>query len=106
VLAFKHIAGFAVVKRLGIPFDQGKILAIVVGVTAGAFLAGTGGNAVGRVKSPVGDEAAGDLRVAFQAFESGLAAKFMAGGTVCSSVQGLMCPRKGARGDLGETRPA
>ena len=39
VLALEHISRILMVERLDVPLDQGKVLAIVLGVTSGAFLA-------------------------------------------------------------------
>jgi hypothetical protein len=39
VLAFEYISRVLMVERLDVPLDEGKVLAIVLGVTSGAFLA-------------------------------------------------------------------
>jgi hypothetical protein len=52
-----------VVKGVRIPFDEGKILAVMVGVAAHAALTGTGFQAVCGVQATMGREARGDLVV-------------------------------------------
>ena len=87
VLAFKNVSSFLVVEGLGIPLDKGKVFAVVVGMAAGAFLTGALRDVIGCVKSSMGRQAAGDFRVAFQAFERRLAAEFVTDGAVGGSVQ-------------------
>ena len=93
VLALQHISGLVMVERLGVPLDERKILPVVFGVAACAFLARSGRNVVGGVESPVSLEAAGNLSMAFQTFEGGLTAELVATGTIRRSVKRLMRPR-------------
>ena len=93
VLAFQDIPGFFVVEGLGVPLDEGKVFAIVVGVAASTFLARAGGDVIGCVKSPMRFEPARNFRMAFQALEGCLAAELVAGYTVGRSVQGLVGTR-------------
>src|SRR5215469_6403212 len=64
VLAFQDIPGLFVVEGLCIPFDQRKVCAIVLRVTAGALLTGPRGDVVGRMQALVSLKAAGDFSVA------------------------------------------
>lgn len=82
MLAFEQVSGFLVIEGLDVPLDQWKILAIVLGVTARALLAGAGRKVVSRMQPLVGIEPAGNFRVAVQTFERGLAAELMATGAV------------------------
>jgi hypothetical protein len=72
---FEKISRLAVVKLLlaGLPADQGKVLAIVLGVTRNAvFAARVVGENSGVIPAPLG-EPLPDLRVAVQAFQFRLA---------------------------------
>jgi hypothetical protein len=82
VLALKQISGFFVVEGLDIPLNEREGFAVVIGVAAGALLAGAGGYVVGRVKTLVHGNAAADFSVAFHAFEGCLAAKFVTAHTI------------------------
>ena len=93
VLALKQISGFFVVKGLDIPLDKGEILAIVIGVAAGAPLARMRGNVVGGMKAPVGRYSAADFSMAFHAFKGSLAAKLVTAHAVRGPTQRLMGPR-------------
>ena len=86
VLAFQDIPGLFVVKGLCIPLDQREICPVVLGVTAGALLAGAGREVIRRVQPPVSLKTAGDLGVAFQALKRRLAAKLVTSGAVRRSV--------------------
>ena len=90
VLAFQHVSGFFVVESLSIPLDEGKILAVVFGMAAGALLAGALGDVVGSVESLTGRKASRNFGVATQAFKSCLTTKLMTGGAVGRSVQRLV----------------
>ena len=86
VLSFQDVARLFMIKGLRVPLDDGEIDTVVVGVTLGAFLAGAGADPVGEVQALVGREAPCDLRVTFQALESGFpAGQFVAGGAVRSA---------------------
>ncbi len=94
VLAFKQVAGLLVIESLGVPLDQREIFAIVFGVAAGAFLARSGWNVIGGVKTLVGGETGRDLGVTVQTFQGCLAAELVATGAVGRSVQGLVRARQ------------
>ena len=93
VLAFKYISGFVVVERLGVPLNQRKVFAVVLGVALCALLAGASGNVISGVQAALGGKTAGNLGVAFQTFEGSLPAELVATGTVCGSAQRLVGPR-------------
>jgi hypothetical protein len=88
------------VERLDVPFDQGKVLPIVLGVTAGAFLDGSGRDVIGGVQAFVRGKTVGNFSVTLKTLESGLSAKFMTAGAVRGTVQRLMRTRERPRGDL------
>ncbi len=90
VFAFEHVSGFLVVERLGVPFNEREVFAVVFGVAAGALLARAGGNVIRGMQSLVGIEALGDFGVALQAFEGGLSAELVTTGAVRRSVEGLV----------------
>ena len=100
VLALQQISCFLVIKRLNVPLDEGKIFAVMLGVAAGAFLAGAGRNVVSRVQPRCGREPGGDFSVAVQTLQRGLPAKLMATRAIGRSIQRLMGPRKRSGGDL------
>lgn len=86
VLALKQVSGFFMVESLGVPLDKGEILAVVIGVAAGALLAGADWDVVGCVKPLVSRNAAADFGVAINAFEGCLTAKLVTTRTVGRSV--------------------
>jgi len=88
------------VEGLDVPFDQRKVFAIVLRVTARALLAGIGWDVIGRMQSLAGIEAGGDLSVAVQAFEDRLSAKLVATGTIGRTVERLMRTRQRPGRDL------
>ncbi len=94
MLSFQEITGLFVIECLRVPLDQREIFAIVLGVAAGAFLAGSGRNVVGGVQPPARGDAGANLRVATHAFQCSLSAKLMATGTVCGSIQRLVRTRQ------------
>lgn len=100
VLALENVPGIFVIEGFDIPLDQGKIFTVVLGMTAGAFLAGTARNVVGRVQALVSGEAGSDFSVTVQAFEGSLTAEFMATGAIGRTVEGLVGPRQRARRNL------
>src|SRR5579859_5190309 len=93
VFTFEKVAGVLVVKGFDVPLDQREVFAVVLGVAAGALLAGAWGNVVGGVKSLVSRKARRNLSVTVQALQGGLPAEFMAAGTVGRSVQRLVRTR-------------
>lgn len=94
VLSFQQITGLFVIESLCVPLDQREILAIVLGVAAGAFLARSRRNVVSGVQSPMRRNACAYLRVATDALQCSLAAELVATGAVCGSIQRLVRPRK------------
>ena len=53
MLSLQNVTGIFVIEAFNIPLDQGKVFAVVLGVAAGALLAGTAGNVVGGVQALV-----------------------------------------------------
>ena len=96
MLALENVPGVFVIEGFGIPLDQGKIFTVVLGMTAGALLAGTARNVVGRVQALVSGEAGSDFGVTVKAFEGSLTAEFMATGAISGTVEGLVGPRQRA----------
>lgn len=106
VLAFKRIAGLAVVEGPDIPLDYGKVNAVVLRVAGDAFLAGTWLEVITGVQALVRDHARRDLRMAIEAFECGLSPEAMTAGAVGGSVQELVRPRELAGRNLGQAEAA
>jgi len=105
MLALEQVTGFFMVELVGIPLDQGKVRAIVIGVSAHAFLTGTSGNVIGAVQAFFGGDARPDVGVATDALELWLtAADFMAIGAVHGTIEELMLAGQGAGRDLGRGR--
>lgn len=100
MLTLENVPGIFVIEGFGIPLDQGKIFTVVLGMTTGTLLAGTGRNVVGRVQALVSGEAGSDFSVTVQAFEGSLTAEFMATGAIGGTVEGLVGPRQQARRNL------
>jgi len=86
VLALQQVSSFFVVESLGVPFDQREIFAVVIGVTARAFLARSGWNVVGGVQSFMSGKASGYLCVTLQTFQCRLTAKLVTGCAIRRSV--------------------
>jgi len=86
VLALEQISSLFVVEALDVPFDEREIFAIVLGVAAGAFLAGAGRYVVRGMQTLPGGKPCGDLVMAFQTFQRGLPSKLVAAGAVGRSV--------------------
>lgn len=97
VLAFQQISSLFVIEGFGIPLDEREIFAIVLGVTAGAFLARTRRNVVGSVQASARRKPASDFGMAIQALQRGLSAKLVATRTICGTVQRLVRPGKRPR---------
>ena len=66
VLAFERVSGLLVIEAIRVPLDEGKILPVVLGVAAHAFLAGPRGDVIGGVQALVRRQARSNLRVAIQ----------------------------------------
>ncbi len=86
VLTFQQVSSFFVIERLGIPFDQRKILAIVLGVTSRALLTRSWGDVVGRMQAPVRRKPPGNFCMALETLQRSLPAKLVATGTICRPV--------------------
>ena len=87
---------------LRVPLDDGEIRAVVVGVALGAFLAGTGPDAIRGMQAPASRDAGGNLGMAVEAPEGGLAStQFVTGGAVRRPVEFLMGAGQGPGRDLG-----
>jgi len=91
VLSFKHVAGLFMVEILRVPFDYGEVETVVIGVALGAFLAGTGPDAIREMQAPVSREPGSDLGMAVETLEGGLAStELVTSGTVRSTVEFFM----------------
>jgi hypothetical protein len=97
---FENIAGQIVIKGLGIPFDQSKVLAVVLGVTLGTGVVISLGQFVGGMEAPARAQAAGDFRMTAQTFERGRGTELVAVSAVQCPIQRFVRARKGARGNL------
>ena len=86
MLAFQRVSRLHVIECFDVPFDERKILAVMIGVTTRTVFAGTRLNIVGSVQASAGRYSAGNLRVTVQATEGGRPAKFVASGAVRGSV--------------------
>ena len=101
VFALEQVARFFVIELIGVPFNKREIHAIVIGVTAYAFLAGTGGYVIGGVQSALGGDPRADVGVAADAAELRLtAADLVAVGAVGGAVECLVRAGQGAGRDL------
>lgn len=100
MFAFERISGVLVVKGFDVPLDDGEIFAVMLGMTARAFLTGAWGKVVGGVQSAVRREPGCNFGVAFQAFQGRLPAELVAAGAVGRSVERLVRPGKRTRRNL------
>ena len=90
------------VENPRVPLDDGEIQAVVIGVTLGAFLAGTGPDAIRRMQAPVSRKAGSNLGMAVEALECGLAStQFVTSGAVRSPIEFLMGAGQRPGRDLG-----
>lgn len=102
VLSVQQVAGLLMVEILRVPLDDGEIQAVVIGVALGAFLAGTGADAIRRMQAVVSRETRSNLGMAVETPEGGLAStQFVTCGAVRSPVEFLMGAGQGPRRDLG-----
>ena len=102
VFSLQEVARLLMVELLRVPLDDGEIQAVMIGVALGAFLAGTGPDAVRGMQAPVSREAGSNLGMAVEAPEGGLAAtQFVTSGAARSPVQFLMGTGQGPGRDLG-----
>lgn len=100
VLAFEKISSLLVVKGLDVPLDDGEVFAVMLGMTARAFLTGAWRKVVARVQPSVCREPSCNFGVAFQTFQGRLPAKLVATGAVCGSVERLVRAGEGAGRNL------
>jgi hypothetical protein len=82
-----------VVKGFNVPLNQREIFAVVFGVTAGAFLAGAGGNVVGSMQTFVRSKSVRNFIVAVETLQGRLPAKFVTTGAIGGSIERLVRPR-------------
>lgn len=92
MFAFEQVSRFLVIESSDIPLHQGKFFAVMLRVAPGALLARAGRNVVAGVQSPASRNPSRNFGVTVQTFESCLAAKLMAAGTIRRSVQRLVGP--------------
>lgn len=82
MLAFKREPGLSMIKSFRVPFNQGEIDAVVLGVATGALLTRTRLDVVMRMKPAAGGNASRNFRVAFYALERSFAPELVATGAV------------------------
>lgn len=87
MFAFERIASLFMVEGLWIPLNEWEIPPVVFGMAAAALLAGTRGNAVGRMQSALGRQAIGDFGVAIEATKNRLPAELVAACTLRRPIQ-------------------
>jgi len=100
VFAFKHVPRFFMIEGFDVPLDQREVHAVVIGVAAGALLAGARRDVVGGVQTFVGREPDRNLGVTFHTLQLGLATELVALGAVCRTVQEFVRTREGAGRNL------
>jgi hypothetical protein len=103
VFTLQNVTGLSVVESLlrRFPMNKLKVLTVVVRVAADAILAAQMRVPNGLVKSLVGCEPRGNLRVAFQAFQAfAPCCQSMAGDALRRAIQGLMSTGKRPRRNL------
>lgn len=101
VLAFQHVTGIFVIEGLDVPFDQGKVFAVVFRMAARTFLAGTQRNVKCGVQAAVGRKANADLGMTLQALHRCLAAELVALGAIDGPVERLVRAGEGPGRNLG-----
>jgi hypothetical protein len=105
VLAFQCVPCQLVVKTSRIKLQWNEVLPVVVGVARDAFLTRPGFDVESGMQAFAGSNTGTDFSVAFDTTKGWLPGReLMAGGTVGSSVQGLMNPGKNSGGDLSADR--
>ena len=104
MLPFEGVASLLMIEGLGVPLDERKFEAVVIGVALRAFLAGACPDAKRGVQAFVSRKAGGDFRVAIEALEDGLAAQLVTGRTASSAFKVLVSASKGAGRNLGANR--
>ena len=103
MLALQQVSRFLVIESFDVPLDQREILTVVLRVTAGAFLAGAGGDVIGGVQASASCEPGRDFGVTVQTLQRGLASELVATATVRGPVQRLMWSREWSGRDLGRS---
>src|SRR5438477_7008938 len=95
MLPLQEITSFLVIELIRIPLNERKIGAVMVGMAAHTFLAGTGRDAIRAVQPPLGRNPRSDVGVTTDAFELGLpATDLVAVRAVHSAIEILMLPRE------------
>ena len=90
MLPFENVSGLLVIEGLQIPFDQGKIAAVVLGVATRAFLIRGRLRAVTRVQPFARRDSACNLRMAIKTFKNCFAPELVTVRTLCRPLQCLM----------------
>lgn len=104
VFAFENITGELVIEGLDVPFNERKILTVVLGVAAGAVVAGARRNVVGSVEPLARGKSGCNFSVAVEALQRGRGTELVTSRTVSCAVQRLVRPRKRTGRDLRRYR--
>ena len=88
------------IERFRVPFDQRKVFAIVLRMTAGAFLARSGRQVVTSVQAPAGQESRRDFSMTLETPQRCLPTELVTTGAVRGSVQRLVWTRERPRRNL------
>lgn len=90
VLPLEQVSSILVIECLCVPFDQGKVFTVVLGMAAGALVTGAGKNVIGGVQPAVSRNPGSDFAVTIQAFQGSLPAKLMAARAIRRAVKRLV----------------
>ena len=101
MLPFEGVARLLMIEGLGVPLDERKVEAVVIGVALRAFLAGARPDAKREVQAFVSRQVGGNFGVAIEALENRLAAQLVAGRTASGAFKVLVSASKGAGRNLG-----
>src|SRR5690349_6119672 len=94
VLPLQCVSRLLVIERLFIPLDQGKIFAIVFGVTADALLTRTRQKMIGSMQALALGQSLGDFSVAIQALEGRLSSsQFVTTAAIAGAIKRLVSSR-------------
>jgi hypothetical protein len=104
VLAFEQVSRVFVIEGVDVPLNQREVFPVVLGVAAGAFLAGAGRDIIGGVQAFASRKAGRDFGVTVQTLQRRLPAELVATGAVGGSVQRLVRPREWSGRDLRRSR--
>lgn len=105
VFPFQRVPRLLVIKSVRIPFDDGEIFAVMIGVALHAALARTLFQAICGVQTLVSIESRSDFRVAFQAPERGLSRrKLVTRSAIRRTIQRPVRARQRTRRNLGRCR--